>query len=925
MSVRGHLLALSLVLVTTVALTTGAVAVVGPSHVGDGVAAAPTLATGGPCAGGLLPSAYSGTVVISNSTFIPVTPVNYSYFEEIASSVNGGVPYAYACDLANGSVSPTPPSGTFSLSILPTPVESCGPEVGGDQYCNTTSGPYVGVSVAPAPPYPTGLEPRVTRSGDAFHIEYYRDLVGVTLAPATPALAWSTGAVVPYVATSVSSLGGPSPDPPSYTWTVTGAGWSLVGTTRGAEANVTAVPGAAQGNLSVTATLETASGTEVTPPASAALTAVATTVVNATVTRTTVDEWQPLAVTLNGSGADGYVYRATVTPGLGGPPVSDECAVTAGAGGTGTIACSVPVTYSADGTAAPSVTLSNGDSSASVALPNVTVASPPVVAFASPDLAGYVGTPIPVVVTAESGTGLSPYAQACLADGLGRATCTESPGPTWTFTATYPAPGVYSARAWAVDAAGENVSTAAPVIVADPLGVELMAPPAPVPDGVATTLLANVSGGLVPARAWWNASDLAVPFAVVPISADGPISAPFDPPVQGSVTVSITVVDELGSVERSTVSVEVGVGPVTALVAATVAPLPSVLAGGPVALSWQAHDAAGEVVPDYDSAAEVELTEAGTDVPGWVNTSSGAPLASPLPGWFNVPATAWSNGSLNLSVTATVAGTVDAQLTVAARGSPSVATYSVSFGPDVDHLRLFDPWVAESGPRSGATLWHVSDRFGNPAWGADLFVTAAFGASTITTAIPVAMDPDDAAVAWVNFSAPGASAGTVTVRDAAGDLLLAPVSVGSVGPTAIGSLPVMALVPSLALAVGAGVVVVRSRRARAGAARPVDEEAELRRLAEGREHVVAIVRALGPVDLAGLASAWEPPPAPADLSDWVASLLTDNTLGAEFGDDGVPRFVLTPEAEEPPRIELDPAALERAELARDAATGEEDP
>jgi hypothetical protein len=782
------------------------------------------------------------------------------------------------------------------------------------------------VSVAPAPPYPAGLEPRVTRSGDAFHIEYYRDLVGVALAPARPALAWSTGAVVPYLATSVSSLEGPSPDPPSYNWTLTGAGWSVAQTTTGPEVNVTAATGAGAGNLSVVATLETASGTEVTAPASATLTAVSTTITNATLARTAVDAQQPLPVLVNGSGAAAYTYLATVAPGLGGSPVTGDCTVTPGDGGAGTIACSVDVTYSAAGSAAPSVTLSNGASSASEALPNVTVASPPIIEFASAELAGYVGDPISVVVTAESGTGLTPYQEACFANGMGRIACAESPGPTWTFLPTYPAPGVYSTRAWAVDASGENVSATAPVVIADPLAVDLAAPTAPVPDGVATTLEANVSGGLVPARAWWNATDLRAPFAVLPIATDGAIFASFDPPVEGTVVVSVTVVDALGTVERSSVSVTADVGPVTSLAAATIAPLPSVLAGDPIPLSWQAHDAAGELAPGYASAAELELSAAGTDAPGWVNTSSGTALGSPLAGWFNVPASAWSNGSLNLSVTATVAGTVDADLTVATGGAPSAGTYAVSVRPDVDHLRLFDPWIAQSGARSGATLWHVNDRFGNPAEGAELYVTTSFGSSVVTVATPVTLNADDAAVAWVNFSAPGAASGTVTVRDAAGDLLLPPISVGPAAPIAIGSLPAMAILPSLALGVGAGVIVVRrSRRASWAAVAPVDEEAELKRLAEGREQVVAIVRELGPTDLAGLAAAWEPAPAPADLSDWVASLLTDATLGAEFGDDGVARFVLAPEAAEPPRIELDPAALERAELARAAATGEDDP
>jgi hypothetical protein len=879
--------------------------------------ATPELVASGACAGGRLPSGYNGTVRIANSTFVPVTPIDFSFYEQVASSENGGLPYAYSCEPANGSVNPTV-SGKFSISILPTPVQTCGPIVGGDQFCNTTTGPFVQVAVAPALPYPTGLEPRVDRSGNSFHIVYYRDLVGVTLAPAVPLAAWSTAALDPYVATSVSSLGGPSPDPPAYSWNLTGDGWSFTAPPDGRFANLTAAPGAGVGNLSVVATLETATGTEVTAPAAASLVAIPTEVVNATIGRTEVDAGGSLTVSVNATGAAGYAYTASVSPGLGEAVVSAPCSAGPGASEPTALGCTVRVGYRGPGTAQPTVSVSNGASAARATLPAVTVVVAPFVEFAANELKGYAGRPLSVVVTAENGVG--PFVRACLDPGNGSLTCGSGPGPSWRFAPTYGTPGVYTARAWVLDAAGTNVSASASVIVASPPSVSLTGPTGPVPDGVPVTLAATVVGGLVPGRSWWNVSDLASPIAVEAVPGDGRLTASFVPPAEGAVVAQVAVVDALGSRVTATLTVTVIVGPVTALTMAPSSTGPSIVAGQPDPVAWQAVDAAGELVTRYATSAEVTLSLGGgttTRSLGWVNTSRGASLSSPIPDAYEVPASAWTNGTLDLTVFPTVAGTVYLNLTVAGSGGPPAGSSTVSVTPDVDQLRLFDPWVVESSARSSRTLWHVSDRFGNPAWGADVYVTAAFGGATATVPSPVFDNGDGASVAWVNVTAPGASAGTVTVADAAGDVLLPPVSVPAAAPPMAGSLPLVAVLP--ATAVGAGVGVA-SRRWRRDEARPVDPEEELRRLAEGREQVVAIVRERGPVDLAGLAAAWEPAPAPPDLSEWVASLLTDNSLGAVFGDDGVARFVLEPGSEEPPRVTIDEAAFERSRLARDAAT-----
>jgi hypothetical protein len=919
-------LALAVVLVVALAVNSLASAMSASSPGRTAEVAPWTAASSGACAGALLDHDYNGSVGIENSTFIPVMPLNYSYMAEVASSVNGGLPYAYACVEQTGSVRPAP-SGAFNFSVLPTPVPVCTSLPDGTEFCNTTTGPYVGLNLTAAPPYPTGLEPLVTRNGSDFRVEYYRDLAAVTLTPSSLPGPVSAGATEPFRALPVSALGSPSPVAPSYQWTIDGTGWSVRSAPNGSVANVTSTATAGPGTLSVVASLATASGMAITPPASVSLLAVPTTIVSGVLDRTAVDEGQPVAFAVNGTGAPGYNYTATLEPGLGLPSARGDCTATTSVGEPTALSCGIEYAYAASGVAEPALLLSNGASTATYLFPNVTVERSPVVEFTAGSVAGYVGAVVALEVAGENGTGTTPYGLACLTNGTGPVTCQRGPGPAWTFATMYDRVGTYLARAWILDAAGVNASASTDVRISNHLSVVLVAPGGPVAGGSATSLSATIDGGALPARAWWNVTGAAAPFAVENVSTDGTLSATFLPLGPGPVTVTLSVVDGLGSREVANETFTVSAGPATAIVPAVVSPLPADVAGVAFPVAWQAQDAEGQAVPTFSSAAEVTLVLAGTgaDVPGWVNASEVGPLSSPLPGWFDVPPTAWSNGSLDLTVAATLAGAVEVGLTLANGDPLSAPSVTATVMPDVDHLRLLDPSVALASARSGATLWRVSDRFGNPAPGAEIVVTESFDGSTTATLSPVTIGADGATVAWVNFTAPGSVAGTVTVRDLAGDLLLPPIAVPAGAPGFPIGLPLAVLVPASAVAVVTGTMRRARRRATPVPTGATEVDLELRRLAEGRAMAVDIVRAAGSIDLEGLAARWGPGPAPADLPDWVASLLTDGTLGATFGDDGVARFCVTPEREVPPQVTVDLEAFDRAQLRRDEATLDDEP
>ena len=381
------------------------------------------------------------------------------------------------------------------------------------------------------------------------------------------------------------------------------------------------------------------------------------------------------------------------------------------------------------------------------------------------------------------------------------------------------------------------------------------------------------------------------------------------------------------------------VGPVDPQTSAT-----SVVAFGPVptevevgvttVFAWEALDGQGVRVPYFAVPGELTVTESGNGsaAPAWVNASAYGPLARAPNGTFPVPAVAWSAGVLKLSVVLGVAGAV----TVRLNGSllPSVpGPVALTVLPDVDHLVLYrSAGVRNDLPtssRSYSAFWFVHDRFGDPVPGACLFIEFSTGASENASAVPVVWGTAGETGAWVNFTARGAAGGTLSVVDAAGAVVLGPMTVPAAAtapPAGSPSLAPLAVLGVALLAVGGvggiGALLYGGRPRPAPV--PTGEEEELRRLAEGRATVVELLRRTGPLPLSEIEARWEPSPAPPALADWVASLVTDGTLTATLEEGGPARFALAERPAETPQVTLDEEALKQGLARRDAAVARED-
>jgi hypothetical protein len=887
---------------------------------------APLLLENAPsqCPGALQTHNYSGNVVVDGSAPIPSVTVAYSYDAVVTTQIVGNSSTTSVCTPEQGTAVSNS-SGAFQFGIDPAPAQQCTPLPSGLRVCTYTYGPYGPVNLTLTSPNPPGYLSSVTQDGAVFQVAYYPGLATVALDPPGPSVTYTANAVDEVRAEAFTGNGSPTPFHPRFDWTLSGVGWTFSAPPDGSVVNVTAAPGAAVGNLTVVASLGASAGGLVAPPQGIELLAVATTIPSASLNRTVVDVGQPLSVALNGSGAAGYNYTATVDPGLGESPTSAACRASASGDSTVALSCSASLTYYSVGAAQPVVTLSNGPSSAVWAFPQVTVDPNPLIDFLPDTPLGYANATLPVTVAVSPGTGAAPYAEACLAAGNGPLRCSSSPGPTWTFEPVYSRPGNYSALAWVVDATGVNRSVTTTVRVVAPLELAPAVFPATASAGVPIALSGIVSGGDLPARVWWNATGASDPVGSAWVIADGPVDATFVPLAAGFVTVSVVVVDGLGTVVRSSETMTVGVGPATSVAPVLLPAASGSHAGEPLGLSWEALDPVDEVVRSFASPAEIELTVDGSDasVPGWVNASGAGPLLSPLPGWFDVPSGAWIDGTLNVTVTTALAGSLDIALHVAVGLPGGVDTVAVAVLPDVEHLRLFDPRTVD--PDGGNdTLWQVTDEFGNAAEGSSIVVTSSFGAATSRTVVPVVPETGGRTAVWVNVTDTGSLGGTVTVTDLAGDLLLPPIDVAApAGPLAT-PVPLAPLLLGVGVGVASSAISVRRTRR----PRPADEdeaanpEQALQRLAEGRATVVEGVRRAGSVDLAGLESGWTPSPAPPDLADWVASLVTDGTLGATLGADGVARFCLAPEEAPGAKVTVDVEAFDRGQVRRHEATAD---
>lgn len=910
------------VLVTLVLLMGGATA--RPAHGGTTASPAPAVSGNGSCPGPRESTSYTGTLAVEGgplpTSAVDGIPIDLSYYQEVNVTYTlNDTPVSLNCVLVEvPSAAVTDGYGHFNGTIVPA-ADGCG-----SVYCTFYEAPFGPVSVTPEPT-PAGYGLASSGTDPSFQLTWVAGLTTVTLAPGGPAVPFAPGSVRSFTATPWTANGSVSSLAPEFHWTLSGAGWSFSVPSNRSSVAVVAGPDAGTGVLSVSANATVGNNSFETPSVAVNLSCAATTIENGSLGRTVIDAGEPDPVSVTSLGAAGYDYRASFALGPGSPNESVNCTTVARSATVARVDCSATVTYSAPGAAELSVNVTNGYSNATWSSPPITVDPAPVLRATPATPIGYPGVALPIEVEAANGSGDPPYSVACFDPGVGPIQCSTSGGPNWTFRPTYPTVGSYSAIAWAIDAAGMNRSLAVGVTVVDPLSVGPLAlSNASLEAGVPSNLSTVIGGGALPAEAWWNASDLSGPIRVEPLGEDGAASVSFVPPAAGSVTLSLTVRDALGETEGSSRTLAVDPGPTASVTALTPALLPPSVVGRPVALAWQARDALGETALGVGTSLDL-VVENGSGIlaPSWANVSHLGELSAAPEGSFAVPTSAWSAGTLALNLTPAVAGLLTIDL-----GGPGLRGSSVTLpvvAPDLIHLRLFAPEFAHYGNRVNRTFWHVSDRAGDPVPGAYLTLAYEGPKGTTNTLLPVGWVAPGVTGLWVNYSLP--DEGSVLLLDAAGEVLVGPVSLAAPSTSAalrIGPpLGFVALPVALIAGVASASFVARTRRREVRVVLPNEEE-EAHRFAEGRAEVIEVVRNAGAVDLATIAAAWEVERVPGDLDDWIRSLVADGTLIASSGADGGVTYSLAPTSPEPssPRVTLDPEALERAVAAREAVAEE---
>lgn len=905
--------------------------------VGAGVALAPTAAahspTGGtsengPCPGPSEPSEFSGTLEVNGGPVAAssVADVNltYSYWLQGAVQVGLSGPTTTICALTNGTVS-TGSDGAFTFAIS-FPSLTCWQDTNPpyEEECASWTGPYGPVSIAANAPTPPGYEYSSEQSGSVFDLAWVADLSTISVSPSADPIAVAPGAPTTVVATPEAANGTLGPLVPTFRWGLDGSGWSF---TEPPGANGSAVlvapPGTEGGNLSVSANLTVGGNAFHTPTVAVDLAVTPTELVAGTVNVTTVDTGQPVGIHVAATGAPGYSYTATYSPGLGAQNVSTACASTPDSPTADSVRCTASVTYPQPGSTRISVTISNGYSSAPWTSANVTVEPAPALDWSPVAPAGYVGNRIPVTLSVAPGSGIPPYHSACfVAETVTE--CESTPGPNWTFLPIFSTAGSYSATVSVVDASGANTTAPVTVRVVRPLSVGPVAPGGSnVTVDTSVVLSANLTGGDLPAEVWWNVSGARAPIDAYPVDADGPISVEFSDASTGSVNVSVTVRDSLGTLGRSNLSLSVVLGPATSVAVAGPEGSAAIVVGTSVSLTWQALDPADAASTGFaEPAVLTVLGSSGSPALAWANVSGAGSLSAVPETTFVVPLGGWSGGRLSILLTPLSAGALTVTLTGAGILEHGVAI-AISTEPDLDHLALIDPRVAIGGERTNATFWRVTDRYGNPAPGAPLVVQFLSAGVAIDRSVIAEALPGGGSGVWINYTLPGPGT-SVRVLDLAGEILLGPVSwpMPATPSAAALSLTVLAGAGATGVA-GAFLSAVPRRRARRVLVD--DEENAARKLAEGRAAVVEILRSAGAASRRTVEELWDLPPAPPDLPEWIASLVADGTLSERRTDgDGI-EYSLSPEPPVPGRVTVDPDAIDRAIARRDAAVRDDEP
>ncbi|MFZ0891054.1 MAG: hypothetical protein WB778_08885 [Thermoplasmata archaeon] len=881
-----------------------------------------------PCNGTSDPTTFTGTTTVEGSSSpIPSVaniPLQLDFHIEQVFAPADGSPPTVTC-LDSSATTQTDSIGSFAFSGL-VPAPTCDAEG-----CTNSSGPFEAVSLIVSNGAPAGYFVTTTIQGAALSIHFIAALNRAEIAPDTGTNT-SVNASLSFHAAAQSGSGSPSPAVLQYAWRLTGSHWNVEnGNT---SASITAFPGTGAGSASLVLWVNgTFNGSSVhAPKAVETLQAIATQISGTTVEPDQVDTGMPVSFTIRATGAARFVYDATIEPGLDTPMQQIPCdAVSSGA--TAHISCTTKVTYLTPGVAQPDVTVTNGYSRDTRSTTSVSVANNLTLEVTPGPIEGYPNQSVPIVVTVPNGVGTPPFGPACLFDGDGGSYCQTTPGPTWTFTPEYAEVGNFSARVSVADAAGENRSITFPVQIFPVLGTTLPTSESTnLSVGESSILASAIRGGVAPFAYWWNDSEDSTAFATGETWTDGPIATSFVPVGEGTIAVTLTVRDQLGSVNSSTAVFLVGAGTVARLSLTSSLPVPGILAGAGLNIGWIALNRYGELVPDFSPSGDLQVLATSPDglADLWVNSTATGPLGASAPGTFSLPPAAWVNGQLNLTVSETCVGGLSVVLSLlgASANSVSLANDTVQWEvePVLSEVHLFDPQIVVPGSRTNSTLYRIADPFGNSVLGATVDIRSVFE-GTVSTVVSNAFGNDSATHVWVNFTGIGNAAGIVLVLSSSGVALLSPIAVPAAA-TSSGSAPVNPVASEgvtlwivAILAASALFVVLRlrwsSRRLPRDLSPSEASDDDLRRYAIGCSEVVEQIRDRGPLDCEGLASGWNGPfiPRRSEIEDWVAGLVADGTLRATEGADATIRFALAPTASDPdptPRVDFDPQMLARA-------------
>jgi hypothetical protein len=886
------------------------------SAAGAGPTPIPLPASATHCSGSAIATSLAGTLSIQGGpTPLPSVAgqtVWLTYYDELNFTPSGSSS-VYSCQLRTASAT-TDTLGGFSIAAS-VPSSGCIPGS-----CSYYAGPYAPATFSILNGTPGGYFLTQTLSGSTVGLDLVYGLTAIALSP-TSRVTLSINAPTPIKASPLAANNAPSPATVTFAWRISGSGWGFVGPSNVANATIEASFNALPGTLTVWAN-GTYNGTSMdAAPASLLLAAAATGVDGGDVTPTTLDAGYDATFTVTGVGAANYAYVAAITPGLGLPQANASCTYAIVAGGLWDLTCSVSVVYPSAGASVPSAVLTNGFSSAPWTFPPIAVAEPVGLSLAPGHLVAYTLSPQSVRLTVPTMTGVQPYGDACLWPGDGTLQCLAGPGPTYPFTVVYGHPGAYTGRVSLEDATGANVSAPFTASVYDPMApLTVIASANAVNVTGHVALTTSVSGGASPIAYWWNTTRPGGTVLEGSLVADGSLVLDFSPHVSGLTNVTLTLVDALGTRENTSAQIFVANGPPAAIAEA----VPSnwtAIAGSPFPIDWRAVDPAGEPVGSYSASTWVRVTPAilGTVLPFVSVVPVVGAATSSVNGTFVLNASCWRGASLNFSLIVDGAGVFTV---TAGSGLPVLDTQGggrlLLVGPDLGSLKATAQFVAVAGVRTNHTLYNVHDRFGDALTGGELLVHSDFGSESSNWLTPVLTDASGSQV-WVNFSAPGDLAGTVALLVPGGVSFLTVQVPASPAPSAPSSTWLLVLAGLGVVGALAGAVVVGRRRRDTDpsptAIRAPDTEADLRRLAEGRAHVLGradpwIGRTLDELALGFVGR----PPTPEEVTEWVASLVADGSLRTVLGEDGRSRFLrVEPEEPEPvPKVELDPAALDAA-------------